>query len=82
MFMIVEAESSHTLFTQFPLPLSFQGKSSVDLTFVISICYCLYDSLLICYSAKVCAIVLCMFLVYLLFNYLIFQKLFCSMFLC
>ena len=36
MFMIVEAESSHTLFTQFPLPLSFQGKSSVDLTFV---CY-------------------------------------------
>ena len=39
MFMIVEAESSHTLFTQFPLPLSFQGKSSVDLTFVIFICY-------------------------------------------
>ena len=45
MFMIVEAESSHTLFTQFPLPLSFQGKSSVDLTFVTIICYCLYDSL-------------------------------------
>ena len=39
MFMIVEAESSHTLFTQFPLPLSFQGKSSVDLTFVIFISY-------------------------------------------